>query len=367
MPQPFLDACALAALVRDGATSPTELVDDAIDRIGKLNPELNAVIRTRFDEARLEAAAELPDGPFRGVPIVLKDLLCYVAGEEVHEGMQVLKKARYVAPRHQELAQRLRAAGFIVVGRTNTPELGILPTTEPVAYGPTRNPWDTARSTGGSSGGSAAAVAVGHGARRACQRRGRVHPHPGQRVRARGAQALPGARPPRPRVGRPHGGPGVRAGRDQDRARHRRAARRRGGPRSRGPLRGAPSHPPLPRGGGCAPRAPARRDAERCLRRGCGDAPRLRGRHRGGGICLGVARPCGRADPRGRARRPRVHRDLSRRVGGGHRLRPRPLLARQAGPAHHRRRRRAPHLGARRCGTIGSRLGLLRRRGRSCR
>ena len=161
MPQPFLDACALAALVRDGATSPAELVEDAIDRIGKLNPELNAVIRTRFDEARLEAGAGLPDGPFRGVPIVLKDLLCYVAGEEIHEGMQVLKKARYVAPRHQELAQRLRAAGFIVVGRTNTPELGILPTTEPVAYGPTRNPWDTARSTGGSSGGSAAAVAAG--------------------------------------------------------------------------------------------------------------------------------------------------------------------------------------------------------------
>ena len=161
MPQPFLDATALAQMVRSGDASPTELVDDAIDRIDKLNPELNAVIRPRFDQARREAAAALPDGPFRGVPIVLKDLMCNLAGEEIHEGMRVLKEARYVAPEDQELARRLRAAGFVVVGRTNTPELGIVPTTEPLAYGPTRNPWDTARSTGGSSGGSAAAVASG--------------------------------------------------------------------------------------------------------------------------------------------------------------------------------------------------------------
>ncbi|HXQ91207.1 MAG TPA: amidase [Acidimicrobiales bacterium] len=161
MPQPFLDACAMATLVRDGDASPRELVDDAIERIQKLNPELNAVIRERFTEARDEADAELPDGPFRGVPIVLKDLMCFVAGEEIHEGMRALKEARYVAPRDQELARRFRAAGFVVVGRTNTPELGIVPTTEPLAYGPTRNPWDTTRSTGGSSGGSAAAVASG--------------------------------------------------------------------------------------------------------------------------------------------------------------------------------------------------------------
>jgi amidase len=161
MPDPFLDACALAKLVRDGAASPIELVDDAISRIEKLNPELNAVIRPRYDEARREAAGQLPDGPFRGVPIVLKDLMCYSAGEEIHEGMGVLKAARYVAEHDQELTVRLRAAGFVVVGRTNTPELGIVPTTEPMAYGPTRNPWDTTRSPGGSSGGSAAAVASG--------------------------------------------------------------------------------------------------------------------------------------------------------------------------------------------------------------
>ncbi len=161
MPQPFLDACALAEMVRTGAASPAELVDEAIERIEKLNPELNAVIRPRFDEARRDAAGAVPDGPFRGVPIVLKDLVCSTAGEELHEGMAAVKAAHYVAPHDQELTRRLRAAGFVVVGRTSTPELGILPTTEPVAYGPTRNPWDPAHSCGGSSGGSAVAVASG--------------------------------------------------------------------------------------------------------------------------------------------------------------------------------------------------------------
>ncbi len=161
MPEAFLDATAQADLIRGAVASPAELVEDAISRIEKLNPELNAVIRTRFEEARREAAGTLPDGPFRGVPLVLKDLICTTAGEEMHEGMRILKEARYVAPVDQELARRFRAAGFVVVGRTNTPELGILPTTEPLAYGPTCNPWDTSRSTGGSSGGSAAAVASG--------------------------------------------------------------------------------------------------------------------------------------------------------------------------------------------------------------
>ncbi len=161
MTDPYLDACAQAQLVRDGAASPTELVDEAIERIEQLNPELNAVIRTRYDEARAEAAGPLPDGPFRGVPLVLKDLICSMAGEPIHEGMQVVKDAGYVADVDQELARRFRAAGFVVVGRTNTPELGIVPTTEPLAYGPTHNPWDVSRSPGGSSGGSAAAVASG--------------------------------------------------------------------------------------------------------------------------------------------------------------------------------------------------------------
>jgi amidase len=161
MTEPFLDACAMAKLVADGEVSPVELVEEAIERIERVNPSLNAVIRPRFDEARAEAAGELPDGPFRGVPLVLKDLICSIAGEPLHEGMRLLKDLGYVATVDQELARRFRAAGFVVVGRTNTPELGIVPTTEPLAYGPSRNPWDISRSTGGSSGGSAAAVASG--------------------------------------------------------------------------------------------------------------------------------------------------------------------------------------------------------------
>ena len=232
MPDPFIDACALAELVRTGEASPLELVDEAIARIEELNPALNAVIRPRFDEARREAAGPLPDGPFTGVPLVLKDLLCTMAGEEVHEGMRALKQARYVAPQDQELARRFRRAGFVVVGRSNTPELGILPTTEPVAYGPTRNPWDLSRSTGGSSGGSAAAVASGMVPVAHANDGGGLHPHSRQRVRPGGVEALTGPRAARSGVGRCHGWAGVRARRDADGARHRTHPRRRGGPRS---------------------------------------------------------------------------------------------------------------------------------------
>lgn len=157
----FLDATAQAELVRRGDASPLELVDAAIARVEKLDPELNAVIHPRFERAREEAAGELPDGPFRGVPFLVKDLMCHQAGEPWHEGMAFLRDLGWTATTDTWLAERFRAAGLVTVGRTNTPELGILPTTEPAAYGPTRNPWDTSRSPGGSSGGSAAAVAAG--------------------------------------------------------------------------------------------------------------------------------------------------------------------------------------------------------------
>jgi amidase len=157
-----LDATAHAELIRAGTLSPREAVDAAIARIERLNPELNAVIFPLFDKARARAASpELRDAPFRGVPILLKDLLCYTAGDPHHMGARPLRDAGFVAPHDAYLAERFSAAGFIPVGRTNVPELGTLPTTEPDAYGPSRNPWDTARSTGGSSGGSAAAVAAG--------------------------------------------------------------------------------------------------------------------------------------------------------------------------------------------------------------
>jgi len=156
-----MDATAQAELVRTGEASPAELVDAAIERIERVNPEINAVIHERFEEARATAAGELPDGPFRGVPLLLKDLHASEAGAPLHEGMGFLKNLGWTADHDSEVVARYRRAGFVLVGRTNTPELGILPTTEPAAYSATRNPWDVARSPGGSSGGAGAAVAAG--------------------------------------------------------------------------------------------------------------------------------------------------------------------------------------------------------------
>src|SRR5918995_4642411 len=153
-----MDATDLAELVRWGEASPAELIQTAIERIEALNGELNAVIHPLFEKA---LATEPADGPFRGVPFLLKALACHSAGDPMHEGMGFLKRVGWVEQEDTWLARRFREAGFVFLGKTNTPELGILPTTEPSAYGPARNPWDTSRSTGGSSGGSAAAVAAG--------------------------------------------------------------------------------------------------------------------------------------------------------------------------------------------------------------
>jgi amidase len=156
-----LDATAQAELVRGGDASPTELVDAAIARIEKLNGELNAVIHPLFDRARTAARAELPTGPFTGVPMVVKDLDGTLAGAPYHAGNKLLKAHNYVASTTSYLFEKLEQAGFVIVGKTNTPELGLMTTTEPEAYGPTHNPWSTAYSPGGSSGGSASAVASG--------------------------------------------------------------------------------------------------------------------------------------------------------------------------------------------------------------
>jgi amidase len=155
----WLDATAQADLVRRGEASPAELTEAAIARIEAVNPKLDAVIRTRFDAARREAAGELPDGPFRGVPILFKDLGCLVAGEATAFGVGPLRDVAW--PLTSYLAAQFLAAGFVPLGRTNVPELGTTVTTEPLSFPPVRNPWDTGRSAGGSSGGSAAAVAAG--------------------------------------------------------------------------------------------------------------------------------------------------------------------------------------------------------------
>ncbi len=156
-----LDATAQAELVRLGQVRSSDLVDAAIARVEALDPQLNAFTTTRFDRARTEAAGELPEGPFRGVPFALKDLSCTLAGEPAYDGVPVLAREDYRAEITSNLAARFLAAGLVVIGRTGTPELGIMPTTEPLAFGPTHNPWKLGRTPGGSSGGSAAAVAAG--------------------------------------------------------------------------------------------------------------------------------------------------------------------------------------------------------------
>jgi amidase len=155
-----LDATACAELVRSGDASPTELIDAAIARIERSNAELGAVIHPMYDEARA-IARHAPHGPFRGVPIVIKDLGATVAGTPHAEGLLPLKRAGYRTPRDSHLVATLRRAGFIIVGKTNTSELGIVPTAESPAWPPSKNPYDPTRSTGGSSGGSACAVASG--------------------------------------------------------------------------------------------------------------------------------------------------------------------------------------------------------------
>jgi amidase len=155
----WLDATAQADLVRRGEVSPAELVEAAIERIEAVNPQLDAVIRTRYDQAREEAATGPAGGPFRGVPILLKDLGCTVAGEVTAFGLGPLSEFRW--PVTSYLAETFSKSGFIVLGRTNVPELGSTVTTESLSFPPARNPWDTSRSAGGSSGGSAAAVASG--------------------------------------------------------------------------------------------------------------------------------------------------------------------------------------------------------------
>ncbi len=161
MTTPLPDATELATLVRSGQASPAELVDDAIARVERLDPTINAVIHERFEAARAEARAVLPDGPFRGVPFLVKDLGCEMAGEPHTLGNRVLKEAGVRATQDSYLYESIRGAGFVTLGRTNTPELGGTITTEPEAFGPSRNPWNPDHSTGGSSGGSAAAVAAG--------------------------------------------------------------------------------------------------------------------------------------------------------------------------------------------------------------
>jgi amidase len=154
-----IDATGLAELVRARKVSPRELCEAAIARIERVNPKLNAVVTPMFERALERAAGELPDGPFRGVPFLMKDLGASYGGVRMTAGSRFL--AEYVPDFSSELTVRLERAGLVVLGKTNTPEFGILPTTEPHFLGRCKNPWTGEHTTGGSSGGSAAAVAAG--------------------------------------------------------------------------------------------------------------------------------------------------------------------------------------------------------------
>jgi amidase len=156
-----LDATAQAGLVRRGEVHPKELVEAAIARLEAFDPTLNALVFRAFDRARQSAAGSIPKGPFAGVPFLLKDLGVDQAGLPQYQGNRVFRDLDKRAVVDDELGARFRRAGLITLGKTNVPEFGPHPTTQPEAFGPARNPWDLDRTPGGSSGGSAAAVAAG--------------------------------------------------------------------------------------------------------------------------------------------------------------------------------------------------------------
>lgn len=153
------DGLGLAGLVAQGEVTPAELLDEAIARVERLNPAINAIVHRCDDLARKAIADGLPEGPFRGVPFLLKDLYTEMAGTELCNGSALW--AEYRSDHDTNLVARYKAAGLVIFGRTTSPEFGLTATTESRVHGDTRNPWDLSRSSGGSSGGASAAVAAG--------------------------------------------------------------------------------------------------------------------------------------------------------------------------------------------------------------
>jgi amidase len=151
------DAVGLAALVRSKQVSARELLDEAIARTEKLDPQINAVVVKHYDYARAQIDRGIPDGPFTGVPFLLKDL-DLLQGTRTTFGASLYRDN--VADHTGTLAQRFLNSGVTIFGKSSSPEFGLMPTTEPRLFGPTRNPWNLEHSSGGSSGGAAAAVAA---------------------------------------------------------------------------------------------------------------------------------------------------------------------------------------------------------------
>jgi amidase len=152
------DATSLAELVRTKEVSPRELLEACLSRLDAVNPSIRAVIH-RLEASAWRTVEHLPEGPLRGVPFLVKDLDGSLAGAPLNMGCRALRD--YIAPHDSELFARFKRAGVVIAGKTNTPEFGIVAVTEPELHGPTRNPWNTSYIPGGSSGGSAAAVAAG--------------------------------------------------------------------------------------------------------------------------------------------------------------------------------------------------------------
>lgn len=152
------DATGLAELIAGGQVSSKEVLQAAIEAADRINPKLNAVVH-RFDEKALAAADNLPNGPFRGVPFLLKDLIDVYAGEPFTQGSRFFRN--YIPDYDSELVTRFKAAGLNIFGKTNTPEFGLVPMTDPELFGSTVNPWNPHKTAGGSSGGTGAAVAAG--------------------------------------------------------------------------------------------------------------------------------------------------------------------------------------------------------------
>ena len=247
----WMDAVDQAALVAKGEVTPAELLEAAIERMEAIDPTVHALTITWFDHAReIAAGPDLPAGPFHGVPFLLKDLYTSFAGQTVSNGCVALRDAAIVDTTDTTLVARYKAAGLVIAGRTNSPEMGSLPCTQPIAWGPTHNPWDLERTPGGSSGGAAAAVASGMvpfanasdggGSIRipasAC---GLVGLKPSQGRTSLGPVARRG-QPQRRALRQPHRARQRRAPRRRARPRHRRHRDRPGARRGPTPTRWAP-------------------------------------------------------------------------------------------------------------------------------
>ncbi|MBL4797983.1 MAG: amidase, partial [Oleispira sp.] len=153
------DAMGLAQLIKNKDISPSELLQTAIAQAEQENPSINAIITKLYDYGQQQIDQGLPDGPFSGVPFLLKDLLGSLEGTPMSNGSAAYKGR--ISPSDSEMVSRYKSSGLVIFGKTNTPEFGLMGVTEPKAFGPTRNPWNHNHTPGGSSGGSAAAIAAG--------------------------------------------------------------------------------------------------------------------------------------------------------------------------------------------------------------